>query len=77
MRFDIDKCPQCGGPPIGIHETMPATYYLYDVGDGEFDYDGMRASKVFDEGSEPVCDSKGRVTLQCEQEHEWQTLQEE
>ena len=71
MRFEISACPECGQDPHYILESM-LVHFEIELTDGEFDYAGH--SDEFVETSEPVRDSEGRVTLGCQDGHEWQTI---
>ena len=74
MRLTITSCPKCEAPPVYILESMLVHYDIELSKDGEFDYTGQ--SEDFCETAEPVqCD--GKVTVGCQDGHEWQTPVEE
>lgn len=71
MRFETDRCHQCGKEAAYILESMLVHYWLERSPEGQFDYSSH--SEEWVETSEPVKDPAGRITLGCEDGHEWQT----
>ena len=74
MRLAIPTCPECEATAVYILESMLVHYGIELSEDGAFSYTGN--SEDFCETAEPVqCD--GKVTVGCENGHEWQTPVEE
>jgi hypothetical protein len=71
MRFEIDRCPNCGNPPKWISEWLSTQYEIEDEGDGIFEYTGNHDDGSFE--SKLDLDRRRRVQLACEDGHDWRT----
>ena len=69
MKFEPDKCPECGGEPVGTVESLLGVAGLTPDGRGGYDYDGY--SEIWWDESRTVTDDQGCVALLCESDHEW------
>jgi hypothetical protein len=79
VKFDIEKCPECGEAPVKILEGATGFYPLLPPGDpenyeneDEFDYDTETGGEGADFDG-PVYDIDERVSLICANLHDWMT----
>jgi len=70
MRFDPDKCPECGKDPRGTIDEIPGCALIDRQEDGSFEWAGE--TDVWWDGQMTVRDDEQRVTLTCHWGHEWQ-----
>lgn len=75
MKFEPHRCPECREKAIGTLETLPALAMLNLADNGEADWSGY--TKPLWDGQLTVKDGEGKVTLQCDNGHEWQATMEE
>jgi hypothetical protein len=71
MRFVNDRCPTCGGRVSGITEAARVYRGLTRDTSGDYDYDGRYLELVQNE--EPYLLANGRVLVECEEGHQWET----
>ncbi len=72
MRFDIDRCPQCGQLAAWIREWLATQYEIErESDDGDFDYTGNHDDGSFE--SKLDRDRYRRVGLTCRAGHDWRT----
>lgn len=69
MRFDPDKCPECGQKPRGTADTIPGVAEFVENDDGSFDYCGN--TDVFRDGQMTETDEDKRLRLLCPDGHDW------
>ena len=69
MRFDPWKCPKCGRPTKGMLEMVFGIAGLMIDTEGDAEYDG--GTNVDWDSQVPVRDTNGRVTLECQEGHQW------
>lgn len=72
MKFTPHLCPKCNEPAIATKEHVVAWAMLEEPDeDGETEYTGETDHEY--DGQETVKDEKGRVTLKCDNGHQWQS----
>ncbi len=74
MRFEQSTCPECGGPPGAIEETMLVEQAIaFDEETDTWEYTGDYQDHA--ETLEPALDTEGRRTLLCSRDslHTWPT----
>ena len=69
MRFDPWKCPQCDKPAEGMLEMVLGIAGLMLDTEGSAEYDG--GTDVRWDSQTPVRNQEGRVTLECQEGHQW------
>jgi len=70
MRFDVPRCPTCGGRTRALSERVSVNATLtYDRETRAYDYAGD--SDVFWDTQETEHDPDGRVELWCSRGHSW------
>ena len=74
MKYRPDKCPECGGEPVGTVEHVHGLALLLPNGQGGYEYSGY--TQVWWDDQKSVTDTVGRVLLQCAEEHQWYGVKE-
>ena len=76
MKLSISNCPECGQPATGTLEAVQGVALLQGPDSkGSFEYVG---ETVIDwDSQQTVLDKNGRVTLSCDQHHEWKAMRDE
>ncbi|NIM22236.1 MAG: hypothetical protein GTN64_07460 [Candidatus Latescibacteria bacterium] len=74
MIFKPKKCPACALPPSATTESIEG-YAILEEKDGAFEYTGE--TEIDNNNQETVTDGLGRVTLWCENDHNWKAEMEE
>lgn len=69
MRFEPEKCEECGGEPIGTLETLPGLAELEKQPDGSYEYGGY--TRVYWDGQTTDMPEPNVVILCCDNGHEW------
>ena len=72
MRFDPWKCPKCDQPAAGTVEVIHGLALLLFDEQGDAAYAGE--TKVSWDSQHSLLDSRGQVTLQCSNGHQWQAM---
>lgn len=74
MKYEPDKCPECGGEPVGTVESLLGLAGLMPDDQGGYEYSGY--TDVWWDDQRTVVDDQGRVALQCEAHHQWDAVKE-
>lgn len=69
MRWEDEKCPDCGGDIYGTLESLQGVALIIRDGDGDFAYEGY--TEICWDAQEIIQDDEGRDCLTCEKGHEW------
>ena len=71
MKYTVNRCPACGGPPVAELNTVPVLAGLVENEDGGFDYSGN--SKVDWNAQQAWLDGDGFTVVRCAEHHSWET----
>jgi len=73
MKFEIDKCPKCGGDIHGTEDTLYATAELIrDDETGEYEYEGR--TEIWWDSQTTDAGPSGHPLVRCSDcEHIWET----
>ena len=73
MKFEIDKCPKCGGDIHGTEDTLCATAELIrDDETGEYEYEGR--TEIWWDSQTTDAGPSGHPLVRCSDcEHIWET----
>ena len=74
MKYTVNRCPACGGPPVAELNTVPVLAGLVENEDGGFDYSGN--SKVGWNAQQAWLDGDGFTVVHCAEHHSWETAVE-
>lgn len=63
MRFNPDKCPECGADILGTVDRVPARAELVRADNGEYEWSGH--TELFYDNQQSEADEQGRVLVEC------------
>jgi hypothetical protein len=69
MKFEPDRCDECGGEVVGVVEQVQGLALLDPDGQGGYEYAGE--TKMYWGTQIPLIDEDREVPVQCDSSHEW------
>jgi hypothetical protein len=73
MKIENPKCPTCGAVCVGTIERVTGVACIVEDESepGTFEYEG--GTEIIWDSQKTVADNTGRVTVTCDNGHEWPT----